>query len=192
MLSNIKRSSILKTKRFKIVTKLKMKPEKPITKQCSNSIYKMIKSDGLEVSETKRKTSIPNQPTDRKESPRRETKLQIQPIQMRNKLRHVIILSSTAINLSNNLVLVNHHLKKLPNNLTLKWKTITWDKTCNKNWKMEKFKLWSRKTKVFKSVETKVRKERNKDNQKLMTIKVLMLTLQLFLNSETLELVHQL
>jgi len=120
MLSNIKRSSMLKTKRFKIVTKLKMKPEKLTTKLCSNLIYKMIKLDGLEVSETKRKTSIPNLLTDNKESPRREKKLQIQRIQTRNKLRHVIILSSTATNSSNNLVLLNQHLKKSPNNLTLK------------------------------------------------------------------------
>ena len=120
MLSNTKRSLMLKMKRFKIATKLKMKQEKLITKECSNSIYKMIKSDGLEVSETKRKTSILIQLIDRKESPRREKKFQIQPIQTRNKLRHVIILLSTAINLSHNLVLVNHHLKKLPNNLTPK------------------------------------------------------------------------
>jgi hypothetical protein len=55
MLSNTKRSSTLRTKKSKTATKPRMKPEKLTTKPCSNLIYKTIRSDGSEVSETKRK-----------------------------------------------------------------------------------------------------------------------------------------
>jgi hypothetical protein len=125
MLNNTKLSSMLPTKRFKIATKLKMKLEKLIIKACMILIYKTIKSDGLEVLETKRKLLKEKVPTEQKEFPRREKRLPTQQIQMRNKLKLVIILSNIATNLSNNKDLVKNHQRKLPNNLILKCRVTT-------------------------------------------------------------------
>jgi hypothetical protein len=123
--SNTKKSSIQLTKKFKIATKPRMRQERLTMKLCINLIYKTIKSDGLEVLETKRSILSLKVPIDRKELPRRERNLPMQPIQMRRKLKLVIILLNIATNLRCNKDLDNKQMIKLPRNLIQKCKMTT-------------------------------------------------------------------
>lgn len=112
-LNNIKRSSTQQMKKFKIATKLKMKPEKHITKHNTCLLCKTIKSFGLEGSETKRKLLNLNLQIDKKELTRKDKRSRTQQTQMKSRLRHVIILSSIAISLRKMLDLFHNHQKRL-------------------------------------------------------------------------------
>jgi hypothetical protein len=122
--SNTKSLLMLRMRRFKTHTKQKMKQEKHTTKPCMILTFKTTKSDGLEVRETKRRQSNLNLPTDKLESKKREKKFLTVPIQTRSKLKHVIISSSIATSLSNNMTWFLSHQRMLPKNLINNCKTI--------------------------------------------------------------------